>query len=197
MTDTGTTEWAVLAEAHEALRTAVRGVPADGWGGPTPCAEWNVTQVLQHAAGDQIAYAAALTGGPGPTENPFEPSGKPAEDPVALAEAALRTAADAWAAVAPDTGEVPVPIPPGRLTPALGVRACALDAAVHAWDIARATGRPSPLTPELAAELLGAARQLVEPLRAFAFAPALEPREGDDAAAELLRYVGRTPDWTA
>ncbi|MBO0514028.1 TIGR03086 family metal-binding protein [Streptomyces beijiangensis] len=197
MTGTGATEWAVLAEAHEALRTAVRGVPANGWSGPTPCAEWNVTQVLQHAAGDQIAYAAALTGGPGPSENPFEPSGKLSEDPVEFAEAALKTTADAWAAVAPDTGEVAVPIPPGRLTAALGVRACALDAAVHAWDIARATGGPSPLTPALAAELLGAARQLVEPLRAFAFAPAIGPQEGDDAAAELLRYVGRRPDWTA
>ncbi|MEV0093652.1 TIGR03086 family metal-binding protein [Streptomyces sp. NPDC050738] len=197
MTDTGTTEWAVLAEAHEALRTAVGGVPAGGWEAPTPCAEWNVTQVLQHAAGDQIAYAATLTGGPGPSENPFEPSGKLSEDPGALIEAALTAAADAWAAVAADTGEVPVPIPPGRVTAALGVRACALDAAVHAWDIARASGRPSPLSPALAAELLGAARQLVEPLRAFAFAPALEPQEGDDAAAELLRYLGRRPDWTA
>ena len=25
---------------------------------PTPCDQWNVTQVLQHAAGDQRAYGA-------------------------------------------------------------------------------------------------------------------------------------------
>ncbi|WP_329126218.1 TIGR03086 family metal-binding protein [Streptomyces sp. NBC_01465] len=197
MTGTGATEWAVLTEAHEALRTAVRGVPADSWGAPTPCAEWNVTQVLQHATGDQLAYAAALTGGPGPSENPFEPSGKLSDDPEALTEVALTATTLAWASVAPDTGEVSVPIPPGKVTAALGVRACALDAAVHAWDIARAAGQPSPLAPELAAELLGAARQLVEPLRAFAFAPALEPQEGDDATAQLLRYLGRRPDWTA
>src|SRR2546429_580867 len=60
------TKWDVLTEAHDALRAAVAGVPADGWQRPTPCPEWTVTQVLQHATGDQLAYVAKLTGGPGP-----------------------------------------------------------------------------------------------------------------------------------
>ncbi len=44
------TGWDVLDEARAMLRAAVAGVPADGWQRPTPCTEWNVTQVLQHAA---------------------------------------------------------------------------------------------------------------------------------------------------
>jgi hypothetical protein len=57
----------VLDASHEALRTAVPAVPADGRHLPTPCAAWSVAQVFQHAVGDQIGYAAALTGEPGPT----------------------------------------------------------------------------------------------------------------------------------
>ncbi|MFF0249475.1 maleylpyruvate isomerase N-terminal domain-containing protein [Streptosporangium sandarakinum] len=82
------TMWTVLAEAHRALRDAVRGVAAGGWDRPTPCAEWNVTQVLQHAAGDQIGFASFITGGPGPAENPFAPSGRLAAAPTGPPEPA-------------------------------------------------------------------------------------------------------------
>ncbi|MEU6737780.1 TIGR03086 family metal-binding protein [Streptosporangium sandarakinum] len=193
-----TTVWTVLAESHRALRDAVRGVAAEDWDRPTPCAEWNVTQVLQHAAGDQIGFASFITGGPGPAENPFAPSGRLAASPETVAEEAMRASADAWATVGEDEQEVPVPVPPNKLPARLGVGACALDAAVHAWDIAVATGRPSPLTPELARELMDVARRIVEPLRAFgAYAPALEARDDDDDVAALLRYLGRRPDWAA
>ena len=55
MSEITLTGWQVLDEGRAILRAAVAGVPADGWQRPTPCAEWNVTQVLQHAALDQRA----------------------------------------------------------------------------------------------------------------------------------------------
>ncbi|WP_067177679.1 TIGR03086 family metal-binding protein [Microtetraspora niveoalba] len=193
-----TTSWAVLDEAHEALRTVVRGVADGDWALPTPCSSWNVTQVLQHAAGDQTAFAAFITGGPGPTEDPFAPSGTLAADARGVAEEAMKAAADAWATVAADAENVSVPVPPGKLPAAVGAGACALDAAVHAWDIAAATGQPSPLTPGLARVLMDVAERIVEPLRAYgAYGPALETRDGDDDVAVLLRYLGRDPRWSA
>ncbi|MEU0566064.1 TIGR03086 family metal-binding protein [Nonomuraea sp. NPDC005983] len=190
------TGWDVLDAAHQALREAVDGVPADAWNRPTPCEQWTVTQVLQHAAGDQIAFASFLTGEPGPGENPFAPSGTLAEEPRAYLEAALKRSATAWAGVGKDAEEVPTPVPPNKMAPSLGAGACALDAAVHAWDIALATGQPSPLTPELSKELLEVARSIVEPLRAYgAYAAALELEPGDEVA-ELLAYLGRNPAWT-
>ncbi|MET8338352.1 TIGR03086 family metal-binding protein [Streptosporangium canum] len=198
MNDNIATEWAVLNDAHEALRTAVRGVAAGDWDRPTPCATWTVTQVLQHAAGDQLGFAAFITGGPEPSEDPFAPSGTLSASPSAVAEEAMKASADAWATVGKDVQEVAVPVPPGKLTASFGAGACALDAAVHAWDIAVATGRPSPLTPELARQLMPVAAAIVEPLRAYgAYAPALEAEDGDDDVAALLRYLGRRPDWTA
>lgn len=198
MTASSTTAWTLLTEAHTALLDAVGGVGPDEWDLPTPCEDWTVAQVLQHAIGDQIAYAACITGEDGPTENPFAPSGTLGGDPVELATAALKRSADAWATIAQDAADVPVPVPPNRLDAVTGVGACALDAAVHAWDIAKATGRNQPLSASAATRMLAAARQIVEPLRAYgAYAAALDPREGDDETAALLRYLGRDPQWTA
>ncbi|MFC4945928.1 TIGR03086 family metal-binding protein [Pseudonocardia sp. GCM10023141] len=192
-----TTTWTVLDQAHDALRTAVQGVPDDGWALPTPCSNWTVTQVLQHAAGDQHGFAAAITGTGWPTEDPFAPSGTLTEAPAALAEAAMQAAAAAWATVDADAAEVAVPVPPGSLAPAVGAGACALDAAVHAWDIAVATGSPSPLTAPLARELMAVAVQIVEPLRAFgAYAEALPVADPTDDVEVLLAYLGRRADWS-
>lgn len=190
------TEWAVLREAHDALRATIRGVADTDWNLPTPCAEWNVTQVLQHAVGDQLGFAAAITGGPWPSEDPFAPSGTLTGSPESVTEEALQASAAAWSTIAKDAQDVPVPVPPGKLSAPVGAGACALDAAVHAWDIAVATGQPSPLDPRLARELLDVARQIVEPLRSFgAYAADLGQQHGDDDVAALLRYLGRDPNW--
>src|SRR5690242_13787794 len=146
--------WDLLTQAHQALRTAVMGIPADGWERPTPAEAWNVTQVLQHAAGDQLAYASALTDGPKPTEDPFVPSGELGGTPAEVLDPALAAAAAAaFGTVDSPDAEVAVPLPPFKLPAGVAVAAAALDAAVHAWDIAVATGQLSPLTPGLALAL--------------------------------------------
>lgn len=186
----------VLDEAHKALRTTAEGIPADAWDLPTPCERWTVTQVLQHATGDQTAFAAAIVGGAGPSEDPFAPSGRIEGDKLSGLRAALDASAHAWAGVADDDPQVPTPLPQGALPAEVGAVACALDAAVHAWDIAVATGQPSPLHDDLARPLLEVARQIVEPLRNYgAYAPALDAgAEADDVSA-LLSYLGRDPRW--
>jgi uncharacterized protein (TIGR03086 family) len=191
-----TTNWTVLTEAHDSLRAAVRGVPADGWTRPTPCERWNVTQVLQHAAGDQAGFAGVLTGGPMPTEDPFAPSGTLDRAPTVIADEAMAASASAFATVAPDAGDVPVPVPPNKLPAEFAVAACALDASIHAWDIAVATGQPSTLTDAQARALRPVAEAIVEPLRNYgAYAAALPTEPTDGAAASLLRFLGRNPAW--
>jgi uncharacterized protein (TIGR03086 family) len=195
-----TTTFTVLDEAHQALRGAVAAVPGGDWGLPTPCALWNVAQVLRHAAGDQLAYAAAITGSGGPEENPFEPSAGRPDDPRDWLEAALGTAGAAWSGVTPGR-EVPTPLPQGAMDADAAAGAAALDAAVHAWDIAVAIGPPAALTTVLttglAARLMPVAASIVEPLRDYGvYAAALAPQPGDDAGAALLRYLGRQPAWT-
>ncbi|MEU8894901.1 TIGR03086 family metal-binding protein [Nocardia sp. NPDC048505] len=194
MSENTVTDWTVLNEAHAALLTVVRGLTAADLDRKTPCAEWTVTQVIQHAAGDQLAYVAALGAGEGPAENPFAPSGTLTGSPAELVEPAVAAAAAAWAAVPADAQAVAVPLPPHTMTAELGAGACALDAAVHAWDLAVASGQSSPLTPELAARLLPVAHAIADPLRGFAFADALSGNGSDEVGA-LLRYLGRDPHW--
>ena len=197
MSEITLTGWDVLDEARAMLRAAVAGVPADGWQRPTPCAAWNVTQVLQHAALDQRVWAAMLAGTQMPGENPFAPSGQLGAGPLVYAEAALDASVRAWAAIGGDAGTVPTPLPQGEMAPAAAAGAAALDAAIHAWDIAMATGQGSPLTPELARALTPVAESIVEPLRQYgAYAKALEPSPGADDAEALLCYLGRHPAWT-
>lgn len=181
-----------LTAAHEALRSAVAGVGTDQWQLSTPCAEWNVAQVAEHAAGDQRAFAAALGVGTGPAYDPFSPSGTIADGPVALVAAALEETATAWATVTDDAENVPTPLPFGPMPTPVAALLCALDAAVHAWDIAIATGQESPLTDELSAPILAAAEGRIEPLRDWgAYGPVVD---GEGSSTDrLLRYLGRRP----
>ena len=197
MSEITRTGWDVLDEAQAMLRAAVAGVPADGWQRPTPCSEWNVTQVLQHAALDQGAWAAVISGRQPSGENPFAPTGRLGAEPVAYVEAALDASEPAWAAVSRDGEPVPTPLPSGPMAPADAAGAAALDAAIHAWDIAVATGQDSPLTTGLARTLTPVATSIVEPLRQYgAYAAAVEPRASADSATALLCYLGRSPTWT-
>jgi uncharacterized protein (TIGR03086 family) len=186
----------VLITALDQLRRAAVQVPADRLDAPTPCSAWTVGQVLLHAAGDQHAWASFVGSGSLPSYDPFAPPhvfDQPIRDVV---DAAVEAATKAWAQVDPAAESVPTPLPPvPSLEPPLAAAACALDAAVHAWDVTAACGQPSSLTAELAEQLLPAARATVEPLRGFAYAPALPAQPGDDPVATLLRYLGRDPEW--
>ena len=188
------TAWTILAVAHTALRSTVAGVRDDDWTRPTPCVDWTVAQVLQHAAGDQQAYAAVLGEGGFPSYDPFAPSGTLDDDALALLEPPFAAAWLAFSKVEPDDAAVPVPLPQGSLAAPVAVGAAALDAAVHAWDIAVATGQPSPVDSALAGRLHEVALQIVEPLRGFAYADALSGDDGD-ALDALLRHLGRDPHW--
>jgi uncharacterized protein (TIGR03086 family) len=190
--------WPVLDTAQQALRAVVAAVPDDGWKLPTPCSRWNVTQVLQHAALDQNAYATSITGAEKPAEDAFNPSGVLAGPPLRMLDHHLGAAASAYAGVAPDAGTVPVPLPPFTLPASTAAEVCALDAHVHAWDLAVATGQASPLTDEQATALLPGARTVVtEALRQYGmFAAPIEPAPGAGDAEVLLGFLGRRADWS-
>jgi uncharacterized protein (TIGR03086 family) len=186
----------VLTTSLELLRHVATRVPSGQFGNPTPCSEWTVAQVLLHAAGDQHAWASTISPSPPPAYNPFAPAGQLDGTIDDLIEPAIQAATAAWAGAGTGAGSVSTPLPPiPTMTPELAAAACALDAAIHTWDIAIATGQPSPLTAELARQLQPAAEATAEPLRGFAYGPALPGLATDDPAATLLRYLGRNPNW--
>jgi uncharacterized protein (TIGR03086 family) len=188
----------VLEAAHAALRRATRDLPPGALTAPTPCTEWTVAQVVEHAVLDQGIWASCVGGAEPPEGDAFAPSGTLPADVAGLVDEALAKAAAAWSGLPADARDVASPLPQGRLDVGTAARAAALDAAVHAWDIAVAVGAGPVLDDELAAEITPAAHELVEPLRAWgAYAAAGRPVPGDGAAAALLRYLGRDPEWAA
>ncbi|MDX6345763.1 MAG: hypothetical protein QOF84_553 [Streptomyces sp.] len=193
----------LLADSHGYLRTVVLGVPEERWGEPSPCSEWSARQVLNHARLDQQAFGAVITGEGMPTSNPFQPEDALGGGSFAELDAVLAAVAAAWATVPADAESVSTPLDPllGPLPHWLGAGAAALDAGMHAWDIAVATGQDHlPLPESLAVPLSAVADRIADPLRdGFgAFAPALPapPNADGDQAAALLRFLGRDPHWT-
>ena len=188
----------VLDTSLAALRATALRVPAHRLDDPTPCSRWNVAQVLLHAAGDQHGWAATVGAGTLPAYDPFDPPAQLTGSIAELIQPAVDSAANVWARIEPGSGPVRTPLPPfPTMTPELAAGACALDAPIHAWDVAVATGQDSPLTDDLAEQLEPAARAVADALRGFAYAPPVPGQASDDASSALLRYLGRDPRWTA
>ncbi|MGW4898773.1 TIGR03086 family metal-binding protein [Kitasatospora sp. NPDC004240] len=186
----------LLAEAHEYLLAAVRGVPEQAWGAKTPCSDWTVRQVLNHARLDQQALVMQITGEP-LAGDPFSPEDAPASDgpgAVAQLEAVLDAALTAWESVREAES---VPTPMGPMPANAGTAVAALDAAVHAWDIARATGQNLPLTESVAERLEGAADQTVDFVRDNfgKYGPVVDVPADSSRADRLLAFTGRDPRW--
>ncbi|MFD5073889.1 TIGR03086 family metal-binding protein [Streptomyces sp. NPDC058371] len=185
----------LLSRAHAYLREVVAAVPEGGWAASTPCSEWTVRQVVNHARLDQQAYGAVVTGHGLPDSDPFHPADALDGDAGAELDKVLRAVAEVYAGLAADAGEVPTPL--GPLPFPVAAAAAAMDAAVHAWDIAVATGQDAPLAEDVAEGIRPAAEQLVDHLREAygVFAPARETPGGDGRAEALLAFLGRDPHW--
>ncbi|MFD5800255.1 TIGR03086 family metal-binding protein [Streptomyces sp. NPDC127020] len=188
----------LLADAHAYLLSTVRGVPAESWGAATPCTEWTVRQVVRHAHLDQQALIMQITGET-PDGDPFEPSNDGAGDGLDAAqqlEATILTAQKAWES-GRDAETVGTPM--GPMPAQDGAMVAALDAAVHAWDIAVATGQDLPLPEDMAKRLEAPAGQVVEFVRqSFGkYAPVVEVPADASSADKLLAFTGRDPRWSA
>src|ERR1700722_7702119 len=99
--------WTVITESLDLLEAVAATITDATAQAPTPCTQWTVTQVLQHAAGDQLAWAAAIGVGTGPAEDPFAPSGRIEGSVDDLTGPAVKAAGAAWAGIRADDDAVP------------------------------------------------------------------------------------------
>ena len=129
------------AALDDADRIVGRVTPAD-LARPTPCAGWDLADLLAHMIGQHHGFAAAVRDGNAPAAayavRPWTPAG--------WAES-VRTLREAFAAADPGRAVVLVEIGPAALPLRRVVGAQLLDTVVHTWDVARALGRehlPAP-----------------------------------------------------
>ncbi|WP_432478072.1 TIGR03086 family metal-binding protein [Nocardioides sp. GXQ0305] len=156
-------------------------VTPDRLGDPTPCAEWDLAELLHHMDDALDAFTEAAAG-----EVSLVPT-----DGVPRLES-IRTKACAllgwWVAHPPDDVRVgDLALPAGLL-----VGAAALEITTHGWDVHQAIGTRRPLPEELAEQLLGVAALTVgDDDRPHRFAAPRPVPVGATASRRLLAHLGR------
>ncbi|SDE21551.1 TIGR03086 family metal-binding protein [Glycomyces harbinensis] len=170
---------------------------------PTPCAEWDLGQLLAHMTAQDRGFAAAARG------EEFDPAAW-AEGPLSerFAETFAASAEEVVAAFnEPDAAQrewlvlvgsdTPLPVPGER---AVGFHL--IDYVVHAWDVAVSIGREPEFDPLVLSAVLTLAEEV--PLDGSTrigphapFAPALELEGGDGLLEQILALLGRDPEWSA
>lgn len=157
---------------------------------PTPCAQWDLGQLLAHVGDSMAALNEAADTG----RIALKPQAAYSlADPARAVRDRARRLLGAWAAVR--RREL---VTVGRLPLAAAVVTCtgALELAVHGWDLARAGGQPEPLPTALAEELLELAPMFVAAEdRPARFGQVQMVREGAGPGERLVAYLGRRPDW--
>ncbi|WP_327289324.1 TIGR03086 family metal-binding protein [Streptomyces sp. NBC_01198] len=154
----------------------------------TPCAGWDLADLLAHMTAQHRGFAAAARGHGGDLALW---AAAPAADPVGAHEAAAGDVLAAFAEVREE--ERPFVLPEfSAVRDFAAARAIGfhfLDYVVHAWDVAAALG--VPFTPE--ADLLDAALPLAlaVPPGSAAFAPELPAPPGGDTLSRILTRLGR------
>lgn len=128
-----------LAAALAATGALVASTPADRWGSATPCPEWDVRALVAHLVRGNWLFAAALGG-----QQPPAPPGDPVQDDAVLDDATSyddsgRAVVAAFAE--PGALERLVTVPFGTVPGAVALHLRTVEALVHGWDLARATGQ--------------------------------------------------------
>jgi uncharacterized protein (TIGR03086 family) len=153
---------------------------------PTPCTGWDLARLLAHMEDGLDAFCEAA-------------AGRVEVDPVPPTETrveALREKAcallGAWTAARPaaavEVGGVGLDAP-------LLVATAALEITLHGWDVGQATGRRTPIPPDLARGLLAIAGHVIDAGdRGPRFADPRPVPGTAEAGARLLAWTGRTPD---
>jgi uncharacterized protein (TIGR03086 family) len=180
-----------LETAIQSTRGVLAGVSSDQLGMPTPCASWTVADVINHIVGGQYFFAASMRGEAPSGERPDFAAGD------YLAAFDDGSAACLAAFGADGAMERTVHLPFGDLPGSAVVGLAATDTFTHGWDLARATGQPSDLAPELAAGLLTGIKGSLPPgVRgpdgAAPFGPEQQAPDGASNADQLAAFLGRT-----
>src|SRR5437763_16230291 len=152
-----------IAELHapalDVTGRIVTGIPAGRWHAATPCEGWDARALLNHVVSGNL-WAAELAAG-----TTIESVGGRLDGDVLGPDPARSYATSAKAAAAaflrPGALDAPCAVSYGPVPGSVYAGHRFIDVFIHGWDLATATGGPSPVTPELAA----ACWEVVEPQR--------------------------------
>ena len=181
----------------------VAAVTPDDLGRPTPCAGWNLADLLAHMTVQHRGFAAAARGG-GADLSVWQPASvvdAVAADPASTYAAAAAEVVEAFTADGVLDATVTLPeFGPGAAFPgALAIGFHFVDYVVHGWDGVRTIGTPF----EPPAEVVGAVLPLAlavpdgktRTIPGAAFGTAMTANDAAEDFDRILCYLGRSPAW--
>lgn len=124
----------VLAGADFEKR--LRAVSSEQWTWPTPCAEWNVRQLVNHVTRGNVNYVALLDGGTAAEFVRLRDADALDGHPIEAYTRSVRECAEAFAR--PGALQRTLDYPLGRVTGRQALAVRTTDTAIHTWDLARA-----------------------------------------------------------
>ncbi|MDQ1426491.1 MAG: hypothetical protein QOD72_3989 [Acidimicrobiaceae bacterium] len=181
---------APLDQAVTTARSVIADVKPDQLDTQSPCASWKLADVINHVIGGHHFFAALVSGEPPQREAPDFAAG----DYLAAFDAAARASRSAF--LADGAMERMIELPFGTMPASAVVSLLATDTLTHAWDIAKVTGQPTDLAPDLAAGLLGGVRGAIQDSfrgddGKAPFGPECVAPEGASNADRLAAFLGR------
>ncbi|GAC1601955.1 MAG: TIGR03086 family metal-binding protein [Acidimicrobiales bacterium] len=178
-----------LAVIVPMLKQVGAGISAEQLDGPTPCAAFTVSGVLDHMTGLASAYAPAFRGDPSPSDG--ERSAGSDHDPIARFQLAMDLLLDA--VQSPGALQRTIESPFGPMLGSMFARLVAFDGLIHGWDLATSTQQAWEPPLDLVAEVDAFARQAIAPeMRAGqAFAQETQPPPDATPLLCLVAFTGR------
>jgi uncharacterized protein (TIGR03086 family) len=165
---------------------------------PTPCAGWDVSDLLAHMTVQQHGFARAVAG---EITELADWAPVRTDDPAGAYRVACDTQLTAFAGLTDPGAPVLLPeVRPGPLPTMVVVGFHLVDNVVHAWDLARAFGVEIGFDDDVLAASLDVARLVPDEGRdrdGAAFAHRRTIADGATVFDQILLLLGRDPAWTA
>ena len=178
------------AHALKEFGSRVEQVGDDQWGNPTPCTDWDVRALVAHVV-DEQRWAPYLLGGGTVAEAGDRFAGDPLGDD---AKAAWREASEAARAAFEADGALdkPVSVSSGETSARDYLWQMTVDAAVHAWDLARGIKADDQLDHELVRRIHHESDKDAEELAASGvYGEPVSVPAGADLQTRMLGLFGR------
>jgi uncharacterized protein (TIGR03086 family) len=184
----------MLAQAFASTAGVLAEVEVQQLDGATPCASWRVRELINHIV--VAATFAAVTAETG--EAPAEGDQSDFCEGDFVTEFNRRAARAVKAFEAEGAMDKTMKLPFGELPGGVFVNIATIDTFTHGWDLARATGQPTDLDPELSVRLLAFARAFLSddlrgPDGTAPFGAEAEAPAGAGPADQLAAFLGREP----
>lgn len=172
-----------LAAVLQVTEGIVAGVRPEQASLPTPCPDYDVSAMVDHLVGYATNFADRANG----VEPPADPdTTRAGEDPPAAYHEAAMRMLDGYRG-GPAEGATPIGV-------------ALMEVVTHGWDLAKATGQPTPYPDRAVEAVITAGQGMLGPQYRgpdMPFGEEVEVPASAPAIDRLAGFMGRDPAWSA